>query len=150
MKPGVSRERPGNRCWALAADLAKATVAGERGDLDTANELADAAETELLPIGAQAMLSLVQFVRGRYAVAHQLYSDGYEHLSRVIDPSDIAYHPFVGYWAMADLIEAAAHAGKAEEAKGLLGCLEAAAERDVGVVPEGHRRLLQTDTGQER
>jgi pimeloyl-ACP methyl ester carboxylesterase len=35
----------------------------------------------------------------------------------VADPSDVAYHPFVGYWALADLIEAAAHAGKPDQAR---------------------------------
>jgi DNA-binding CsgD family transcriptional regulator len=122
----LARETGQSR-WALAADLAKATVAGERGDIETANALTNQAEAELLPIGAQAMLSLVQFARGRYAVAHQLYSDGYECLKRVTDPTDIAYHPFVGWWALADLIEAAAQAGRPGEARRHLGELEAAA-----------------------
>lgn len=113
--------------WALAADLAKATVAGERGDFETTNRLANRAEAELLPIGAQPMLSLVQFVRGRYAVAHQLYSDGFEHLIRMTDPTDVAYHPFVGYWASADLIETAVHAGKSDEARLYLDQLETVA-----------------------
>ena len=122
----LARETGQSR-WALAADLAKATVAGERGDIETANALANQAEAELLPIGAQAMLSLVQFARGRYAVAHQLYSDGFECLKRVTDPTDVAYHPFVGWWALADLIEAAAQAGRPEEARRYLNELEAAA-----------------------
>ena len=122
----LARETGQSR-WALAADLAKATVAGERGDIETANALINQAEAELLPIGAQAMLSLVQFARGRYAVAHQLYSDGFEYLKRVTDPTDVAYHPFVGYWALADLIEAAAQAGRPAEARRYLGELEAAA-----------------------
>jgi DNA-binding CsgD family transcriptional regulator len=118
--------------WALAADLAKATVAGERGDVETMNALADQAEAELLPIGAQAMLSLVQFARGRYAVAHQLYSDGFEQLKRVLDPADVAYHPFVGAWALADLVEACAHSGKSDEAEGYLAQLESLAARTSG------------------
>jgi DNA-binding CsgD family transcriptional regulator len=110
--------------WALAADLAKATVAGEHGDVETASALADQAEAELLPFGAQPLLSLVQFSRGRYAVAHQLYSDGFEHLSRILDPSDVAHHPFVGYWALADLIEAAIQVGRLDVAKQRLEELE--------------------------
>ena len=122
----LARETGQSR-WALAADLAKATVAGERGDIETANALINQAEAELLPIGAQAMLSLVQFARGRYAVAHQLYSDGFECLKRVTDPNDVAFHPFVGWWALADLIEAAAQAGRPEEARRYLDELEAVA-----------------------
>jgi ATP/maltotriose-dependent transcriptional regulator MalT len=113
--------------WALAADLAKATVAGERGDFQTADALANHAEAELLPIGAQAMLSLVQFARGRYAVAHQRYADGFEHLKRVLDPSDVAYHPFVGGWALPDLVEAAARDGRLDEARLYLEDLESLA-----------------------
>ena len=102
--------------WSLAAQLVLATVAGERGDFETAEELASQAEAVLLPMGTQPMLALVQFARGRRAVAHQQYADGYAHLRRVFDPHDVAHHPFVGAWALADLIEAAAHAGERDEA----------------------------------
>src|SRR4029077_1686807 len=88
----------GQPLWATAAELAKATVAGERGDFDTAHKLAAQAENELLPKGAHAMLALVQFARGRGAVAHQSYSDGYEQLRRTLDQADVAYHTFVGAW----------------------------------------------------
>jgi ATP/maltotriose-dependent transcriptional regulator MalT len=117
----------GQTRWALAADLVKATVAGERGDFETASALAERAEARLLPIGAQAMLSMVQFARGRYSVAHQQYADGFEHLARILDPSDVAYHPFVGAWALADLVEAAARAGRPDQAKLHLEALESLA-----------------------
>ncbi len=103
--------------WALSADLARATVAGERGDCETVSAVASQAEAELLPVGAQAMLSLVQFARGRCAVAHQHYEEGFEHLKRMLDPSDVSYHPFVGAWGLSDLVEAAAHCGKTDEAE---------------------------------
>lgn len=113
--------------WAAAADLVLATLAGERGDLDTSTALARQAEAELLPMGAKPMLSLVQFARGRGAVAHQQYADGYDHLSRILDPGDIAHHPFVGAWALADLIEAAFHCDRHDEAARHLAHLEALA-----------------------
>jgi DNA-binding CsgD family transcriptional regulator len=122
----LARETGQSR-WALSADLARATVASERGDFETANALADHAETELLPIGAHAMLSLVQFARGRGAVAHGLYSDGYDQLKRILDPSDVAYHPFVGAWALSDLVEAAAFSGHSDQARMYLEQLESLA-----------------------
>jgi DNA-binding CsgD family transcriptional regulator len=115
--------------WALAADLAAATAAGERGDFATGAALVNQAEAELLPIGAQAMLSMVQFARGRYSVAHTRHAEGYEHLRRVLDPDDVAYHPFVGYWALADLIEAAVRSGRHDEARLRLHELEALVEK---------------------
>ena len=127
----LARETGQSR-WALAAELVQATVAVERGDFATAHAIADRVEAEFLQIGAQAMLALVQFVRGRGAVAHQSYAEGYDHLRRVLDPADLAYHPFVGSWALADLIEAAAYVGRTEEANAHLAALESLAAKTSG------------------
>jgi hypothetical protein len=118
--------------WAVAAELVRATVAGERGDFERADALADRAEAELLPVGAQAMLALVQFARGRAAVAHQRYADGFDHLRRVLDPSDVAYHPFVGSWGLSDLVEASAQVGERRQAEAYLTELEALAAKTSG------------------
>jgi hypothetical protein len=93
----------------VAAQLAKAAIAAERGDLGVTEALTREAEALILPMGATPMLALVQFVRGRRAVAHQHYAEGFEHLRRTLDPADTAYHPFIGAWGLSDLIEAAAH-----------------------------------------
>jgi hypothetical protein len=85
----------GRRRWALVADLATATLASERGQSG-----------------------------GRYAIVNNQYGDAFEQLARVLDPSDIAYHPFVGYWGIADLIEAAARTGRSDEAKRYLARLD--------------------------
>jgi DNA-binding CsgD family transcriptional regulator len=127
----LARETGQSR-WALAADLVKAALAGERGDFDTADALADRAEAELLPVGAHAMLSLVQFARGRGAVAHQLYSDGFDNLKRILDPRDVAYHPFVGAWALSDLVEAAAFSDNVDHARRYLRQLESLATQTPG------------------
>ncbi len=115
--------------WALVADLATATLASERGDYQTASELIRKTEAELLSVGAQSILSYAQFARGRYAIVSNQHSDAFEHLARVLDPSDIAYHPFVGYWGIADLIEAAARTGRHDEAARYLAELDALAEK---------------------
>jgi hypothetical protein len=73
-----------------------------------------------MQMGANSMLALVQFVRGRGAVAHQRYSEGFEHLRRTLDPTDPAYLPFVGAWGLSDLVEAAAHTGKNDIARAYL------------------------------
>ena len=119
--PGAGNGQPR---WATAADLVLATLAGERGEFERAEEITSRAEAELLPVGAQAMLALVQFSRGRGMVAHQRYAEGYDQLSRILDPSDIAFHGPVGGWALADLIESAASLGKREEAERYLARLD--------------------------
>ena len=118
--------------WAIAAQLALAAIAAERGDFDVAETLARKAETELLAMGAKPMLALVQFVRGRAAVAHHRYSEGFEHLRPVLDPADVPYHPFVGAWGLSDLVEAAAHTGNKDIAIAYLQQLESLAEATSG------------------
>jgi len=117
----------GQPMWATSAELAKASLAGERGDFDTANALAERAEAQLLANGPHAMLALVQFARGRGAVAHQMYSDGYEQLRRALSVTDIAYHPFLGVWGLSDLIESAVNVGRDDEAENYLVMLESLA-----------------------
>jgi DNA-binding CsgD family transcriptional regulator len=118
--------------WVVAAQLAKAAVAAERGDLRVVDALTSEAEALILPLGATPMLALVQFVRGRGAVAHQHYTEGLEHLRRTLDPADAVYHPFIGAWGLSDLVEAAAHTGQNDMADSYLGQLESLAARTSG------------------
>jgi len=90
------------------------------------------AEAVLLPMGANPLLALVQFARGRGAVMHQSYPEGFEHLRRILDPADPAYHPFAGTWGLADLIEAAIHIGDTAAAAAYLAQLESLAATTAG------------------
>ena len=108
----------------VVAQLAKAAIAAERGDLGVTETLTREAEALILPMGATPMLALVQFVRGRRAVAHQHYAEGFEQLRRTLDPADTAYHPFIGAWGLSDLVEAAAHSGQNGTAGAYLDQLE--------------------------
>jgi DNA-binding CsgD family transcriptional regulator len=127
----------------VSAQLAQATIAAERGDFTVAEELARQAEAVLIPMGATPMLALVQFVRGRAAVAHQRYPEGFEHLRRALDPADPAYHPFIGAWGLSDLVEAAAHSGKQDTAEEYLEQLESLAAATSG-------SLLRAEAGYAR
>jgi DNA-binding CsgD family transcriptional regulator len=129
--------------WVVAAQLAKAAIAAERGDLRVVDALTSEAEALILPLGATPMLALVQFVRGRGAVAHQHYAEGLEHLRRTLDPADAVYHPFIGAWGLSDLVEAAAHTGQHDTADSYLGQLESLAVQTSGP-------LLQAAAGYAR
>lgn len=128
---------------AVSAQLAQATIAAERGDFTAAEELAGHAEAVLLPMGATPMLALVEFVRGRGAVAHQRYREGFDHLRRVLNPADPAYHPFIGAWGLSDLVEAAAHTNSQDTAKAYLEQLESLAAATSG-------SLLRAEAGYAR
>jgi DNA-binding CsgD family transcriptional regulator len=129
--------------WVVAAQLAKAAIAAERGDLRVVDALTSEAEALILPLGATPMLALVQFVRGRGAVAHQHYAEGLEHLRRTLDPADAVYHPFIGAWGLSDLVEAAAHTGQNDTARSYLGQLESLAAQTSGP-------LLRAEAGYAR
>lgn len=136
---------------AISAQLAQATIAAERGDFTTAEELAGQAEAVLLPMGATPMLALVEFVRGRHAVAHQRYSEGLDHLRRVLDPADPAYHPYIGAWGLSDLVEAAAHTNDQDTAQAYLEQLESLAAATSGSLlraEAGYARPLVADDSQ--
>jgi DNA-binding CsgD family transcriptional regulator len=136
---------------AVSAQLAQATIAAERGDFTAAEELAGQAEAVLLPMGATPMLALVEFVRGRAAVAHQRYPEGFDHLRRVLDPADPAYHPFIGAWGLSDLVEAAAHTNSQDTAKAYLEQLESLAAATSGSLlraEAGYARPMMAGDGQ--
>ena len=133
----------GQTGWVVAAQLAKAAIAAERGDAPVTETLTREAEALILPMGATPMLALVQFVRGRGAVAHQRYAEGFEQLRRTLDPADTAYHPFIGAWGLSDLVEAAAHTGRNDVAAGYLDQLETLAAGTSG-------SLLRATTGYAR
>ncbi|MDN3028572.1 helix-turn-helix transcriptional regulator [Streptomyces sp. S.PB5] len=119
----------GRTRWAYVADLALAALESERGEPDKASSLIQATEAELLSVGAQSILGFAQIARARHAIVNNQHHEAFEQLSRVLDPSDVTYHPFVGYMGMADLIEAAAHLGRDDEAARHLARLDALAER---------------------
>jgi DNA-binding CsgD family transcriptional regulator len=118
--------------WAASARLAQATIAAQRGDVEVAEVLVSEAEGLLVASGAGPMLALGQFVRGRGAVAHHRYAEGFEHHRRTLDPDDPAYHPYVGAWGLSDLVEAAAHSGRPDSAKEYLAQLESLAATTSG------------------
>lgn len=127
-----SAAREGNRLaqetaqplWVTVAELAEATLAAYRGEIDTAERLAASGEKLLLPIGANPMLALVQFPRGAAALATGRHAEAYEHLARIFDPADVAFQPLVRSWVLIDLVEAAVHADRIDEARQIVAELE--------------------------
>ena len=90
-----------------AAKLAEAVASAQRGQDDEARALIAEAEAILLPLGATPLLALVALARGRVELAAGRLATGYERLSRLFDPADVAFHPFVRGAALADLVDLA-------------------------------------------
>jgi len=94
--------------YMVAAQLAQAIAGAEQGEDETPERLIAEAEAMLIPLGANPMLALTAYARGRLALARERFGDAYEHLVRIFDPAGNAFHPFVRGWAIADLADAAA------------------------------------------
>ena len=93
--------------YMVAARLAEAIAGAEQGEEETSERLIAEAEALLVPLGANPMLALTAFARGRLALARERFGEAYEHLARIFDPAGVAFHPFVRGWAVADLADAA-------------------------------------------
>jgi DNA-binding CsgD family transcriptional regulator/tetratricopeptide (TPR) repeat protein len=93
--------------YMTAARLAQAIAGAEQGEDETSEYLIAEAEALLIPLGANPMLALTAFARGRLALARERFGDAYEHFVRIFDPASAAFHPFVRGWALADLADAA-------------------------------------------
>jgi ATP/maltotriose-dependent transcriptional regulator MalT len=93
--------------YVVAARLAQAIASAEQGEDETSERLIAEAEALLLPLGANPMLALPAYARGRLALAREQFGEAYEHLVRIFDPSAAAFHSFVRGWALADLADAA-------------------------------------------
>jgi DNA-binding CsgD family transcriptional regulator len=114
--------------WLAAALAAAATLEGLRSRTAEAEELAGQAAGLLVPMGANPLLALVQVARGVAALGADAHEAAYDHLRRVFDESDIAYHRYVRHWIVTDLIDAAVRVGRVEEIRNVVGRLEDEAE----------------------
>jgi DNA-binding CsgD family transcriptional regulator len=137
--------------WAAGARAGQSMLAGLRGNEAEAEELALEAEAVALPIGARAVLSVVQLARGLTALAAGRHSDAFAQLQRLFDPADPSHHPMESCWAIGNLVEAAVQSGHTEEARSIVGELEPLAARTPSPwfhVAMRHARALLADDDQ--
>ncbi|MEV4350450.1 AAA family ATPase [Actinoplanes sp. NPDC049596] len=142
--------QPHIRLLALAHECVIAATVGED---DEAERLASEVERAALPAGLRPALAGVQAARGLSALGTGRYSDAFEHLRRVFDPADPAYHLGSRCFLIGDLVEAAVRSGRAEPVRPLLAEMEVAGRSTPS--PSLHlnlryaRALLATDDNAE-
>ncbi|GAB7190850.1 LuxR family transcriptional regulator [Kineococcus sp. NUM-3379] len=95
---------------------ARAQLAALRGDPEVEVWAAEA-ERVALPGGVRPVLTVVQLARGQDALCQGRYGDAFGHLHRVFDPADPAFHPWLRFYAISELAEAAVRSGAAEAAR---------------------------------
>ena len=102
-------------------------VAAMRGDDAEAERLASEAE-QVLVTGATA----AAIGRGIAALGRRDYDEAYQHLMRLYDPADGAFHYVMRMYHLGDLADAAAHSGHREQARGMVAELTASATGEPG------------------
>jgi DNA-binding CsgD family transcriptional regulator/tetratricopeptide (TPR) repeat protein len=106
------------------ADAVQALLAALRGDEQSAWALAGQAEEISVPIGASAVLAATQLARGLAALGAGRPADALDHLRRIHDPADPAYHYGVRCYTVGDLAEAALRSGEIASIGGFLREME--------------------------
>lgn len=115
--------------WAAAAKLAEAMVAGVRGERDVRPELTAIRNWAVKPLLYDSILGEALAAAGVVALSEGRYEEGYEHLRRVLDPEDPAYHHAQRAWMIGFLAEAAVHSGRVDEGRAVLATVEGVAAR---------------------
>ena len=107
----------------------QAMVAALRGDRSQADAHAADAEAFGLARGARALLAMTRHASGLAALADGQYAEAYEHLIRIHDPSDPAYHSFMRVFTVADLVDAAARSDQTDAVRPIVAELETVARQ---------------------
>jgi ATP/maltotriose-dependent transcriptional regulator MalT len=87
-------------------------------------DFATEAEAKALPVTARPVLAGVQAARGMSALVEGRYAEAYEHLRRMHDPADPAYHIALRCYSLMDLVEAALHSGRTADVAQVVGEME--------------------------
>ena len=129
----------GQSIWDTGTLTLTAIMAALHGDSDRAQRVAAEAEHAANGRRLNDLLCCVQLARGIGLVAVGQHSGGYDALRRIFDPADPAFHPTERFHGVMFLAEAAAHAGRTDEGRAVIGALE----DDAGVTSSAtlHRHL---------
>jgi len=110
--------------WAACGRLAQGNLAGLRGDLSIAMDIAAEVEKEAAKAGNRALLNGVQLTRGLAALGDGRPREAFDAFSHMADRSDMAYQYPQCAWAVDYLAESASLSGRTEEALRLLRHIE--------------------------
>jgi DNA-binding CsgD family transcriptional regulator len=134
---------------AARAIAAEAMLAALRGDNDLAETLAQDGERKAAPAHAPAALFDIQSARCLAALGAGRYTDAFDSLRCVIDPTDPAYHATKRLWVIGDLADAAAHSGNRDTVLALMPDIETVCQRtpspDIHVALRHARAVLADD-----
>jgi DNA-binding CsgD family transcriptional regulator len=110
--------------WTTGAQIAGALLAGVRGEEDLAERLIVEAERFTVPNRLSSLLAVGTLARGVTALGGGRYADAFEHLRRMFDPADPAYHHMDRLGAVGYLADAAVHSDNRDAALAIVDEIE--------------------------
>lgn len=113
--------------YGLTGELIAALLAALRGTEQDLEAIVAGPERKLLASNGGPLLATAHFVRGTAALGDARYADAFEHLWPVFDENDGAFHRFMRWPALLDLVECAAGTGQIRRLTGVIAELDAIA-----------------------
>jgi DNA-binding CsgD family transcriptional regulator len=117
-------EEAGEAIWVSAATGVRAMHAALRGDSQQAEALGLVVMRTGPPAGALWQHGLSHQIRGVAAIGAGRHEDAFDHLRRMFDPQDPAYHYFLRLSAIPPLAEAARRSNNTDAARAIVADLE--------------------------
>jgi len=151
---GRLAEEIGQHWWRTGSLIARATLRGLRGETQVAERLVAEAEKTAIPQGLNDLICMIAFARGVTWLGAGRPAVALEHLTRVFDRNDPAFHEAARFMSITYLADAASQSGQRHVAAPILDELEALAQRTPS--PTLHaglvyaRAVLAPDDGAER
>jgi len=115
--------------YGLTGELIAGLVAGLEGNEPDVDGRIAGPERALRAIRGGPLLAPAHLARGAGALGQARYEEAFRHLWPVFDVDDPAFHRFMRWPAVLDLVEAAARSGHLEQATGVMAELEQVAAR---------------------
>jgi DNA-binding CsgD family transcriptional regulator len=119
----------GQSWWQTGSLIARAVLRGLRGDTAEAERLVATAERTAIAQGLNDLICMIAFTRGVIWLADGRPAAALEHLTRVFDRSDPAYHEAARFMSVTYLADAASQSGQRHAATTILAQLEQLADR---------------------
>jgi DNA-binding CsgD family transcriptional regulator len=114
--------------WHTGSLILRAVRRGLRGEAALAEDLVAEAERTAIPQRLNDLLCVAALARGITLLGAGRPADALEHLVRVFDRSDPAYHEAARFMAITYLVDAASQSGEASAATAILAELERLAQ----------------------
>ncbi len=115
--------------WIAISQNGRAALLGLRGEERQANQTLSETAELILALRVSMALAGSELARGLIELTAGRHSEAFDHFARMFDPDGAAYHEFVAQAAAPYVIHTAVSAGRRDEARRMMGLLEALGKR---------------------